>query len=65
MCELLDEIEMRGERRGEKKGEKKGEILAFIKMVFKNKITAEEASNELNMTQSEFEEKMAEYEKEI
>lgn len=61
MCELLDEIEMRGER----KGERKGEILAFIKMVFKNKITVEEVCNELNMTQPEFEKKMAEYQEEI
>ena len=42
MCEVLDAME------------RKGETQAFIKMVLKQRVTVEEASEELNISQEEF-----------
>ncbi|MBQ3584184.1 MAG: hypothetical protein IJA27_05685 [Lachnospiraceae bacterium] len=46
MCEVLDAME--------RKGRKIGETQAFIKMVLKQRVTVEEASEELNISQEEF-----------
>lgn len=69
MCEMADEFEKRGMIKGEKKGEIRGEIRgriegaiqAVIKLVLKNKITVEDACEELDITSDEFEQKIKEY----
>ena len=65
MCEILDEYERRGIEKGKEEGiiegRKEGTVSAFVKMVIKNKITIEEACEELNMSLEQFNEKMKTY----
>ncbi len=57
--------EERGVKIGEERGVKKGEIVAYGNLVHKGKLTLFEAAEELGMTVDEFQEKLAEYSREL